>query len=58
MEKRTGKEEKEQKIICWKSSITGKTGHGMPIEEDLAKAWIEYGNRECPNIHHWMEGVN
>jgi len=41
-----------KKIVFWKHKTTGKSGHSIPIEENLADAWVEYANRKYPDIHH------
>ena len=47
-----------KKIVFWKNKNTGKTGHGEPIEEKLANAWVDYGNSEFPYINHQAVDVD
>ena len=43
-------------IVCWKSKLTGFTGHGKPMSNRLAGDWVREGNREYgADIHHWQE---
>ena len=43
-------------IIKWINS-NGYEGHGSPISEKLALEWIEYLNKEYPDMQHWTEEV-
>ena len=43
-----------KKIVFWRSKLTGKTGHGMPIKEEFAKYGVENGNKEYPETYHQM----
>ena len=47
-----------KKIVFWKNKHTGKTGHGESMEEELANAWVDYGNREYPYIKHQTVDVD
>lgn len=40
-------------IVHWKSVITGKTGHGEPIEDKAALSWIKFLNKKYRNLMHW-----
>lgn len=42
-------------IIHWRSEITGETGHGMPIDREIAEEWIEQMRGKYPHIVHWIE---
>jgi hypothetical protein len=41
--------------VCWASKVTTTTGHGQWIGPVSAQAWCDKGNREYPDIHHWVE---
>ncbi len=43
--------------VCWCSSYTGAMGHGDPLPVDLAVAWRDWGNENCPDFLHWVEPV-
>lgn len=49
----------ENYLIYWKfkdNRENGKVHHGKPTTKELAKAWVEYGNKEFPEIYHWYGG--
>ena len=42
--------------VYWKDNDTGKTGHGKEkLPEQIAMAWVSYGNKNFSNILHWMK---
>ena len=43
---------REKRAIYWKSKITGKKGHGDPLDSIVAQAWVTYGNARYPQIVH------
>lgn len=44
--------------VFWASTITGKGGRGEPLEsKEVANAWAEKGNKEYPEILHYVEEV-
>ncbi len=45
------------KEVHWKSLITGVTGHGKPLNNELAEEVIKVLNSEFPEIHHWTVKV-
>lgn len=44
-----------QARVAWRSKITGFEGHGEFTNVATARAWVEQGNREFPDTHHWLE---
>ena len=45
------------KIVHWKDKRTEETGHGEPISDESADAWVERENRVNPNLLHWSESL-
>ena len=43
--------------VCWRSKATGYTGQGKPLDERLARAWVEAMDVAHPYIEHWLEPV-
>ncbi len=43
------------KIVHWRSRITGFTGRGEPLREDMAEAVVADANEHWPELHHWIE---
>ncbi len=42
--------------VAYKSKLTGAEGHGnWNTDKELIKAWVLKGNRNFPDIHHWLE---
>lgn len=42
-------------VVCWKYKNGLRPGHGKPMEsEKLAIAWRDHGNKEFPDILHWI----
>ena len=41
-----------EKIVWWRSMITGIEGHGKPLSSTLADTWVIYGNENFPEIEH------
>ncbi len=42
--------------ICWKSKITGATGHGEWFPAHLVRLWVGEMNSEYDILlHHWAE---
>lgn len=42
--------------IQWRSTVTGKRGHGeWTLDPNLAFKWANDGNRDFPEIKHWIE---
>lgn len=41
--------------IYWQSKSTGATGHGEPLPEALARAWLAALNAQESDITHWLE---
>ena len=39
-------------IIHWE--IMGNTGHGDPIDAEMAKAWVKEMNKKYGTGTHWM----
>ena len=42
----------DEKIVYWRSKITGIEGHGNPTVSTLADIWVTYGNENFPEIEH------
>jgi hypothetical protein len=40
-------------VVHWRVKATGETGHGEPVEHAAEAA--EAGNRQWPELHHWVE---
>ena len=44
--------------IVWKHKDSSAQGQGEgTFLEEIADAWVEYGNKEYPLIRHWKEEV-
>jgi hypothetical protein len=43
------------KTIHWRSRITGATGHGEPMTEEAAEAWLEAELLWFDTHEHWLE---
>ena len=41
--------------VCWRSSLTGATGHGEPLPKEIADAWVKEMNAKLPDIEHRVE---
>lgn len=48
-------QEQKKYRIMWKSRLTGTTGNGEYVDEEIARAWLEKANKEHPEIEHWLE---
>lgn len=44
--------------VYWVSQVTGKSGMGEPLSKADAEAWAEYGNKEYPDIWHFVREVS
>lgn len=45
-------------IICWYSLLTGALGRESHHRTwDVAQAWLEHLDKECPDLCHWIEPV-
>ena len=43
-------------IVCWKSNLTGFTGHSKSMSNQLASERVNEGNRKYgADFHHWKE---
>lgn len=40
--------------VYWVSTITGKGSKGEPLSKADADAWAEHGNKENPELIHWI----
>ncbi len=40
--------------VYWMSSVTGASGHGKPLALKDAEAWVKKGNKEWPDLTHWL----
>lgn len=40
--------------IHWESRITGATGHGSPLRDDVARVWLSQRIKNQPQIRHWL----
>jgi len=45
------------KILHWENKETGANGHGQPLPDASADAWVEEANKTFPNLRHWAEPV-
>ena len=43
--------------VVWRSKITGFEGRGQPTTYTLAKAWSDQGDKEHPEIEHYVREV-
>jgi hypothetical protein len=44
--------------VCWRVGGEGDVQYGKPVStREVAEAWALYGNREYPDLHHWVEEI-
>jgi hypothetical protein len=42
--------------VAWKYKAAGACGHGQWMSRrEIAEAWAEQGNKDWPDIHHWVQ---
>jgi hypothetical protein len=50
-------EAQKQGIICWVSTVTGKTGRGQPLPFEEARRRASHANNRLPLIVHTVKEV-
>jgi len=45
----------EKYRVWWINNTTGKSGHGEPIDYDVAVAWCNLMNDKYPDIWHYWQ---
>ena len=41
--------------VCWELKNGKNKGCGQHVTKESAEIWVDYGNTEYPNIHHWVK---
>jgi len=41
--------------VHWSNTINGQEGHGSPLKAHKAQAEVDWGNKNCRYIHHWVK---
>ena len=47
-----------KQVLHWKVNETGITGHGEPLDEELAKAWLKHSKATDKTCSYWLETVD